>query len=271
MADASELIDALSAKGARLYAGVPDSLLTKLSACVMQRTDLRHVITSNEGNAVGLAIGEYLSSGRPAVVYMQNSGLGNVVNPITSLADPAVYAIPMFLVIGWRGEPGVHDEPQHVKQGEITPGQLNVLGIPYRICDAQTAVQTQVDELWEQMMRRQGPVALLVRKGALQGDWSVAKPAVDTDLKREQAVEALIETLPPQAFYVATTGKTGRELFELRQKHGQAQRDFLTVGGMGHASSIALAVAMNRENLLVVCLDGDGAVLMHLGAILKIG
>ena len=270
MADAKELIDALGDKGVTFYTGVPDSLLSKFSACIMQQPELKHIIATNEGNAVGLALGEYLATGCPGVVYMQNSGLGNVVNPLTSLADPAVYAIPMFLVIGWRGEPGVHDEPQHVKQGRITLAQLDVLGVPYFVCDESSDVRILVAELWQKMFQNHGPVALVVRKGALKGEWAVNKKSLQSSIKREEALDCLLKALPESAFYVATTGKTGRELFELRERDHHCQRDFLTVGGMGHASSIALTIALRHPQKTVVCLDGDGAALMHLGAMATI-
>lgn len=266
MADAKELVDSLCSHGAHFFTGVPDSLLSKFSACLMQQKEVDHLIAVNEGSAVGLAIGNYLSTGVPSVIYMQNSGLGNVVNPITSLADPQVYAVPMFLVIGWRGEPGVHDEPQHVKQGQITLKQLEVLDIPYCILSEDTAIPEMVEKLWKQMIKRSGPVAIVVRKGAISGDWSIEAPKNSYSMRREQAIEQLISTLPKNSFFVATTGKTGRELFELREKYQESQRDFLTVGGMGHASSIALAVARQHPHRLTVCLDGDGAFLMHLGA-----
>lgn len=269
MPQAKELIDLLRNKGAGLFTGVPDSLLSQLSATILADSSIEHIIAVNEGNAIGLAIGDYLATARPAVVYMQNSGLGNTVNPITSLADPAVYGIPMMLVIGWRGEPGHKDEPQHVKQGEITLGQLNILGIPFAIVDSSTDLNKIIPSLWQQMLERKGPVALVVRKDALTGD---AKLQVNNpySLKREEAIDTLIKTLPVESFYIATTGKTGRELFELRKKYQQDQRDFLTVGGMGHASAIALAIALKQKTRLSVCLDGDGASLMHLGGMVSI-
>ena len=269
--DANELVNCFVDRGCRLFTGVPDSLLTKFSACVMNRSDVQHMIAANEGNAVGLAIGEYLTTSRPAVVYMQNSGLGNAVNPIASLADPAVYGIPMFLVIGWRGEPGIHDEPQHVKQGEVTPGLLNVLGVPYAVLSNEADAEKVIAQLWARMIDGQMPVALVVRKGVISGDYPVEKKPVPSQMKREVALAQLLKCLPEDAFLVATTGKTGRELYELREKNGQAQRDFLTVGGMGHASSIALGAALRMPKRWTVCLDGDGAVLMHLGAMVTLG
>lgn len=266
MIDAGKLVDVISGLGGRFYTGVPDSLLSKFSAGVMSRSDVRHLIAANEGNAVGLAIGEYLATDQPSVVYMQNSGLGNTVNPLVSLADPAVYSIPMFLIIGWRGEPGVHDEPQHVKQGEITIGQLNIMGIPYAILSESTDAESIVSNLWGKMIERQGPVALIVRKGALGGEYSVDKKQANSSMLREQALETLVTSLPDSACLIATTGKTGRELYEIRERNQAEQRDFLTVGGMGHASSIALGIALHEPERWTVCLDGDGAALMHLGA-----
>ena len=160
MPEAKNLVDCLVDCGAGLFTGVPDSLLSKFSACIMQQPTINHIIAANEGNAIGLALGDYLATARPSIVYMQNSGLGNTVNPLTSLADPAVYGIPMMLVIGWRGEPGIHDEPQHVMQGAITLGQLNVLNIPYVIVNADTDLE-KIKSLWQMMLQRHGPVALV--------------------------------------------------------------------------------------------------------------
>ena len=265
MPEAKSLVDCLLDCGAGLFTGVPDSLLSKFSACVIQQKSVDHIIAANEGNAIGLAIGDYLATERPAVVYMQNSGLGNTVNPLTSLADPAVYGIPMMLIIGWRGEPGIHDEPQHVMQGAITLGQLNVLNIPYLIINPDTDLE-KVKVLWETMLLRQGPVALVVRKGAISGDWKVPEKSCLSSFKREEAIQTLIKQMPQDTFFVATTGKTGRELYEIREIRKESHRDFLTVGGMGHASSIALSIARHQTDSWTVCLDGDGAALMHLGA-----
>ena len=265
MPEAKNLLDCLLQCGAGLFTGVPDSLLSKFSACIMQQKHVDHIIAANEGNAVGLAIGDYLATKRPAVVYMQNSGLGNTVNPLTSLADPAVYGIPMMLIIGWRGEPGIHDEPQHVMQGAVTLGQLNVLNIPYLIVNSDSDLE-KVKHLWQTMLLRQGPVALVVRKGAISGDWKVPEKMCFSSFKREEAIQCLVKHMPQDSFFVATTGKTGRELYEIREKLCQSHRDFLTVGGMGHASCIALSIARHQTNRWTVCLDGDGAILMHLGA-----
>ncbi|MGN0917672.1 MAG: thiamine pyrophosphate-binding protein, partial [Oxalobacter sp.] len=246
--DAKNLVDRLVANGAGLFTGVPDSLLSKFSACVMLQPGLRHLVAANEGNAIGLAIGDYLSTGKPSVVYMQNSGLGNTVNPITSLADPLVYGIPMFLVIGWRGEPDVKDEPQHIKQGAVTLGQLDVLDIPYAILSNGDPSLDTVDSLWQTMLSRKGPVALVVRKDALAGDYPVLKKDNGSHLSREKAIELITGNFTENAVYVATTGKAGRELYEIRERQGEKQRDVLTVCGMVHASSIALGIALNQPD-----------------------
>ena len=278
MLNTRHFVDALRARGVRLFAGVPDSLLASLSTTLMQseRKD-EHIITANEGNAVALAMGHYLATGRPAVVYMQNSGLGNTVNPVSSLADPEVYGIPMLFIVGWRGEPGHKDEPQHVKQGRITEGQLDLLDIPHWIVDQDSDAEALLDAAWQAMTARGGPVALLVRAGAFD-DVKFTPPAHPlgwpeglAPLRREAAIARVLELLAPEDIVLATTGKTGREVFELRAGAGQAQRDFLTVGGMGHTASIALGIALARPERRVVCLDGDGSMLMHLGATAIVG
>ena len=261
MMDVSGFIEELEENNVGLIVGVPDSLLKEFCSGVEHHEN--HVIAPNEGAAIGIAAGAYLSSGRIPLVYMQNSGLGNAINPLTSLADPAVYAIPMVLLIGWRGEPGVKDEPQHVKQGSITPQLLDTIGVPYHVLTDSRAVR----EAFEDAQTRSGPVALLVQKGTF----------VTTSLEREEStareavIESIITALPPDAAIVSTTGKTSRELYEIRERNGQGhEHDFLTVGSMGHASQIALGISKYSKKH-IVCLDGDGAALMHLGGMSAIG
>ena len=268
----AEFVDALERLDVRLATGVPDSLLKEACAALTARLPPeRHVIAANEGSAIGLAIGHYLATGRPALVYMQNAGLGNAVNPLASLADPQVYGVPMVLMIGWRGEilpdgRQLRDEPQHVKQGQITLAQLDVLGIPHRVADAQTAaVEPLLRELVELALARSQPTALVVRKNAF-APHGRGEPAADDGLAREAAIQAVAAALPADVPVVATTGMASRELFEWRAAKGAGHaRDFLTVGGMGHAVQIAAGIAMARPGRRVVCLDGDGAALMHLG------
>lgn len=253
------------------FTGVPDSLLKQFCAFIDDTLPAsQHVIAANEGNAVAIAAGRYMATRRPAVVYLQNSGLGNTLNPLASLADSAVYQLPMLLLIGWRGEPGVKDEPQHVKQGQMTPGQLELLGIPYRVLDAESDSEDALSWAHQQLEDTHAPVALLVKKGTFAEYKSQSDKPVLSSMTREQALGALLP-LMDKAAIVSTTGKTSRELFELRAAAGQPQHDFLTVGSMGHTASIALGVALGKPDKLVVCLDGDGSLLMHMGAMPIIG
>jgi phosphonopyruvate decarboxylase len=266
------LFEALKQRGVGLFAGVPDSLLASFCAYVDDNASrAEHVITANEGNAIALAAGYHLSSGKLGAVYLQNSGLGNTINPLTSIVDPEVYRIPLLLIIGWRGEPGVKDEPQHVKQGRITPGQLELLEIPYWILEPSSDLDATIDSAFESLATRNAPVALLVRKDTFAKYKTRRKPDHDWQMTREDALRRLLELASSEDLIVSTTGKTSREVYELRVRSGVAQRDFLTVGGMGHTASIALGVALGNPRRRVVCLDGDGSVLMHLGALPIIG
>lgn len=261
----------LQAAGVHLFAGVPDSLLKHFCAYVDDHgRPGQHIITANEGNAVALAAGYHLTTGRIAAVYMQNSGLGNTINPLTSLADPQVYKIPILLIIGWRGEPGVKDEPQHIKQGAITPAQLDLLGIPYYVMQADTSSTEIITAAINKLAVTGAPVALLIRKGTFASYKSQRKLKNPSSLKREDALRELLK-LTSDSLVISTTGKTSREVYELRVERGEAQRDFLTVGSMGHTSSIALGAALGCPEKLVVCVDGDGSTLMHLGALPIIG
>lgn len=265
--DTSTFYDHLTSKGVELFAGVPDSLLQDLCACIYDRTPREaNIVTANEGNAVGLACGYHVSTGKYAAVYLQNSGLGNIVNPVLSLAHPEVYSVPMLLIIGWRGEPGVKDEPQHVAQGRLTPELLDSLEIPYKVVEPD-AWQSQIDDALEVMKSANTPVALVVRKGTFS-KYALSEESArpDLTLKREEALSAVLEAVGPDAFIVSTTGKTSREVFELREQRGEGHvRDFLTVGGMGHSSSIAMGACLGTDEL-VYCVDGDGGFLMHMGA-----
>lgn len=272
MIDPAVFLDALRGRGVRLFAGVPDSLLKDLCACVDDRAAPgEHLICANEGNAIGVAAGHHLATGGIAVVYMQNSGLGNAINPLASLTSAEVYRMPVLLIVGWRGEPGVHDEPQHVMQGRITPGQLDLLDIPYRMLQADSPVDATLDAVFADLRGRGSPAALLVRKDAFASYKARSRqPAIGT-LTREEALAALLPLLGADDLLVSTTGKTSRELFELRVRRGEKQRDFLTVGSMGHTASIACGIALARPDRRVVCIDGDGSLIMHLGALPVIG
>lgn len=257
------------------YTGVPDSQLKPLCDFLMDRfglDPLHHIIAANEGNAVALAAGYHLATGEVPAVYLQNSGLGNVVNPVASLLNSKVYGIPCLFIVGWRGEPGVHDEPQHIFQGEITLPLLDTLDIPYYIIDKTTTeeqIKAQYGE-YRGLFCEGKQAAYVVRKGGLEYTGKTMYRNVST-MTREESIWRILSAAE-EDLVVSTTGKASREVFEYRvaqnQDHG---RDFLTVGSMGHNSSIALGIALQKPGRRVWCLDGDGAALMHLGAMALIG
>jgi len=267
--EGSDAIRRLETAGVRLFVGVPDSLMKGFCNALGSHTgESRHVVAANEGAAVATAAGHYLATGNPAVVYMQNSGLGNAVNPLSSLTSRRVYGIPMVLLVGWRGEPGVSDEPQHEHQGAITLDQLELLDIPVTVVGPDDDV-TVFEDACLRAAANDGPVALLVRKGTFA-------VSADSDgvvgLTRFEAMKTVLDALPSDTAFVATTGFTGRELALLREKRGETwSSDLLMVGSMGHASAIALGLAIGSPKRLVCCLDGDGAVAMHMGTLAAIG
>ena len=267
MISVATFVDGLQSLGIDFFTGVPDSLLKSFCAYVTDTCGDNHVIAANEGGAVGLAAGHYLATGKPALVYMQNSGQGNAVNPLCSLADPDVYSIPMVLLVGWRGEPGVKDESQHVKQGKVTVSLFETLDIPTEILpDDNESAANVTRTMIEKAKAESRPVALVVRKG-LFAEYKLRfpKPSV-ADLKREQAIEGVLKSLSEGTVVVSTTGMISREVYETRERLGQGHsHDFLTVGSMGHAIMVALGIAKSRPERQVVCLDGDGASIMHMG------
>lgn len=274
MLDCASFYRTLEETGVTFFTGVPDSLLKDICAYITDHTKVSsHVITANEGAAIALATGFHLASGTLSLVYLQNSGLGNLVNPLTSLTDPEVYGIPMLLLIGWRGQPGVPDEPQHRKQGRITPSMLDALEIPYVIVpDEDAAAEEAVRAGVERARRGSGPFALLVRKGTFQPYKLQPRNAPEFPLRREEAIQLVLGTLNNEDVVVSTTGMASREVFEYRAAKAQGHgRDFLTVGCMGHASQIAMGIATARPERHVYCLDGDGAMLMHMGSLAVIG
>jgi phosphonopyruvate decarboxylase len=273
MINVRDFCDSLQDAGISFYTGVPDSLLAELCSCLSHlfKSD-QHVICANEGNAIGMAIGHFLATGSPALVYMQNSGLGNALNPLVSLAAHQVYSIPMLLVIGWRGEIDDHgvqikDEPQHEVQGKITKSLLDLLEIPFYILDKDSDIFDIVSKVTILTKRLQRPIALLVRKNVFQKYTPQIIQHKTHALTRAKSLEIVISSLNPSIPVISTTGKLSRELYEIRKKtEKNLQRDFLTVGGMGHASSIATGFA-NSYAGKVACLDGDGAIIMHMGAL----
>lgn len=264
-------IEKLRAGGVEFFAGVPDSLLKNLCAYItdnIARTN--NIIAANEGNAVGLAAGYHLATGKVGCVYMQNSGEGNIVNPLLSLVDKEVYNIPLLLIIGWRGEPGVHDEPQHIKQGKVTLSLLEAMGVPYAVLDENW--EQQVSEALQAIHETNGVYALIVRKGIFEDYKLQNQVQQEWSLAREEAIQTVIDKLREDDMIVSTTGMISRELFEYREAKGQGHaHDFLTVGSMGHASQIALGIALQKPERRVFVFDGDGALLMHMGGMAIIG
>ncbi len=262
-------IEALREKGIDCFAGVPDSLLKNICAYITDHFDAEHnIIAANEGAAVGLAAGHYLATGQPACVYMQNSGEGNIINPLASLTDQEVYNIPVLLLIGWRGRPGVHDEPQHVKQGKVTTGLLNVMGVNYEVLSKEEdKAEAQINKAVAYMQATKQCYALVIEKDTFDAYTLQNVEKNDLTMSREEAIQTVASVLGVKDVIVSTTGMISRELFEYRTAMNEGhERDFLTVGSMGHASQIALGIALAKQDRKVWCFDGDGASIMHMGS-----
>jgi phosphonopyruvate decarboxylase len=273
MIEAASFYEKLVKSGVGFFTGVPDSLLKSFCAYITDHADEKdHLIAVNEGAAVGLAAGFHLAAGRLPLVYMQNSGIGNAVNPLLSLVDAEVYGIPMILVIGWRGQPGVHDEPQHIMQGRVTCGLLEAMYIPYALLsETWEEAEEQVTQGLHRAVKDNRPFAFVVQKDTFAPYTLQKNQPFDAEMSREEAIEEIV-LASGSGVFVSTTGMISRELYELRDKSGAGHgRDFLTVGSMGHASSIALGIALQKPHLAVTCLDGDGAALMHMGSMAAIG
>ena len=263
--------DFVNVLGCDFYTGVPDSQLKALCNYLMNVYGIdekHHIIAANEGNCTALAAGYHLATGKIPVVYMQNSGEGNIINPVASLLNDKIYAIPAIFVIGWRGQPGIHDEPQHIYQGQITCTLLDLMDINNFIIDKDTTIEELENVMieYEKLLKNGKQVAFVVKKGALSYDGEIQYQN-DNDMIREEIIEHIVNVTGDNPI-ISTTGKASRELFEIRERNNQShQYDFLTVGSMGHSSSIALAIAINKPNTKIWLIDGDGAAIMHLGAI----
>ena len=259
------------------FTGVPDSLLKYLCLCIDQSKDLKsnHIITSNEGAAIGLASGYHIGTNKIPLVYMQNSGIGNAINPLLSLTDSKVYSIPMLILIGWRGEPGVKDEPQHLSQGEVQIDLLNALKIPFDIISKNNNdYKLIIDRGLNYAKEKSSPFVILIKKNTFSKIvFNSNKQGSNTlPLTREYCLGILLKSLPKNSIIVSTTGKTSREIFELRKLNNQPhENDFLTIGSMGHCSSIALGIAKTNPHLNIFCIDGDGSIIMHMGTLSTIG
>ena len=265
MVETKDFYNYLLSKELDFFAGVPDSFLKELCSCIRGNSNGKsNIITANEGNAIAVVSGYHLSSGKYGVVYMQNSGIGNAVNPLLSLADEEVYSIPMLLIVGWRGEPNIKDEPQHKKQGKVTLSLFEVMGIETVILDEN--YEEQVDYCYDYMEKNNKPIAIIVKKDTFT-EYKLEQEISEYTLTRERTLECIIDNLNDNDYVVSTTGKTTREIFEIREKNKQEHnKDFLTIGAMGHASSIAYGISINTDKN-VYCIDGDGSFLMHLGSL----
>jgi len=273
MIDPKNFINTLKKNKINFITGVPDSLYANLCNTFDKKIKKRHIIGSNEGNSVGLAIGYYLATGKIPLVYLQNSGLGNILNPIISLADKKVFSIPIFFLIGWRGEINkkgkqINDEPQHLTQGKITLKILKLLEIKYKILDKNTNYKKVVKQLCEYSKKKSEPVAIIIRKNTFIKNAKENKKIAGNILSREQALKVVFENIPKKVPKVSTTGMLSRELNELNKIYNTENNTFMCIGGMGHAISVASGIAFSRRKK-VVCLDGDGAAIMHLGSLIN--
>lgn len=270
----STFYNELLKNGTDFFAGVPDSLLKFFCAYVTDNAPAeKHIISANEGSATALAAGYHFATGKIPLIYMQNSGEGNMINPLLSLVDPDVYSVPLLILIGWRGEPGVHDEPQHVKQGKVTCALLDAMQVPYEILtENEEKLSAQLEKAYNYMKKNNAPYALVIKKGAFEEYTLKNNIPVNAEMKREEAIEKIMLSAPEKAAFVSTTGMASRELYELREKHGMGhEKDFLTVGSMGHASQIALSIALQKPGRPVFCIDGDGAAIMQMGGMATVG
>ena len=269
MIQPSFFIDKLCSLNIDFFAGVPDSLLKNICAYISDNIDCTHnIITANEGGAIALAAGYHLATNKIGCVYMQNSGQGNIINPLASLTDKEVYNIPVLLLIGWRGKPGEHDEPQHIKQGKITTGLLNTMGINYDVLSKnEDKAAKQIDKAVKTIMATNEVYALIVEKDTFDS-YTLNNTAPNTlVMTREDAIKTITASTDKHDIIISSTGMISRELFEHRESINQGhEKDFLTVGAMGHASQIALGIAISKPNRKVWCFDGDGAALMHMGS-----
>jgi phosphonopyruvate decarboxylase len=269
MLDQKKVFGELEKNGVTFFTGVPDSYLNGFCNYALAHCGNRNIIAANEGNAIGIAAGHYFATKEIPLVYMQNSGEGNAVNPLVSLVDRNVYAVPMILLIGWRGQGDSEpNHPQHKRQGEITTSLLDILHIPFTVLtdDNDEFVKT-VEKAVRYCIETRGVYAFVAPKGVMADpDKPNNKDAV-YPMSREEVIEVILNLMPEDTLYSATTGRATRELFFLREKRGESRvHDFLNVGSMGHASSVALGMALEKPDRKVVVLDGDSACMMHMGA-----
>ena len=270
MIEVNSLVSLLKKNNCDFFTGVPDSVLKELSIKLQNKNKKKHIIATNEGSAVSLGIGHYLSTKRVPCIYMQNSGLSNALNPLISIAHKRVYSIPLILVIGWRGSPRIKDEPQHNIKGEITENILKLLNIKYTILRSNNDLN-KFDKQIKLAKKKSSIVACLIEQGTLTKNKKTNKKKDFYNLDKEIFLKTLLLTLKKNTKIISSTGFNSREIMYLRKKFKITNgRDFYMVGGMGHTSSVALGYSLsNKKN--VICIDGDGSLLMHLGSIKTAG
>lgn len=269
MIEQKKLFSALDNMGLDFFTGVPDSLLNDFCLYLVNNLpDNQHVMAANEGNAIGIAAGYHMATGKVPVVYMQNSGIGNATNPLLSLTHPTVYSIPLILVIGWRGDPNIKDHAQHKKQGELTSVLMDDMDIPYQILDSNDTVIEKFQWAKDKAEEINAPVALIAKKAILTQKEKKQEYLENALMNREEAISAVLDVFGDDAIYLATTGRATRELHEQVAAHGFSHEiEFLNVGAMGHLSSIGLGLALGHPQKKVIVFDGDAAAVMHMGSL----
>ena len=269
MIDCKKYYDFLKEEEVNFFTGVPDSLLKNFISYISEVNKDNHIIGTNEGSSIGMGIGYHLATNKIPFIYLQNSGLGNIINPLLSLADKEVYAIPMIIMVGWRGEPGIKDEPQHIKQGRVTLELIKSMGFDTKSFLMNLIMQDQTKNLITKAKIENKPVFLVVKKNTFSF-FDSRKKEIDNLLNREEAIKTISLKTSKNDLVISTTGKSSRELFETRNSQNKKNDDFLTVGGMGHANQIALGISLFKKEKKVYCIDGDGAILMHMGGLVQI-
>ena len=269
MINVINFINFLKNQGIDYYTGVPDSLMKNFCDYINSNKEINNIVNHNEGGAIAFAAGNYLTNKKPCLVYLQNSGQGNCINPLISLTHPKVYSIPMLLLIGWRGEPEIKDEPQHMKQGEITEELLQLCDIPFEILDIENW-KSQIEKANNFMIENKSPFAILVKKNTFEKT-NIVKKENNFNLVRENVLKKIIQNTNDDQIIFSTTGKISREIYEVRKElNKESDLDFYNVGAMGHVSQIALGASF-KTNKKILCIDGDGSLIMHMGTLATIG